>query len=121
MDLPILTFLTKYCKIALTGPKLKEKIVSLNAKPSCPFLNNDDLCSIYRVRPQSCRLYPAAPNSFSIIAYPECSGFDDGEYMTIEDIEAEIERIEFHKGLAQMYTQSVKYGRERRIEVRIDI
>ncbi|MFQ6136710.1 MAG: hypothetical protein ACE5PM_05985 [Candidatus Hydrothermarchaeales archaeon] len=41
--------------------------------------------------------------------------------MTIEDIEAEIERIEFHKGLAQMYTQSVKYGRERRIEVRIDI
>lgn len=83
-----------------TGKQTGFPVASLFQQPdkdnACIFLEESG-CSVYRARPLSCRLYPAARGisidkktknineHFAIINEDHCKGFGHGSKMTIED------------------------------------
>lgn len=51
LGLPPKTFLRKYTIEDINGDLVMKSV-------PCPFLNNDNTCNIYEVRPEACRRYP---------------------------------------------------------------
>lgn len=67
--------------------------INLGPDGRCPFLNADDMCSIYTIRPRQCRSYPFWPEivnnatSWSTEAR-RCEGIDRGHIVSRQKIHA---------------------------------
>ena len=63
-------------KSAIVSQNGEKRIhISLDKVKPCPFLSSDNLCLIYEVRPDGCRLYPI--NTTCGREDVECKGFDE--------------------------------------------
>ncbi len=74
-----------------------EIAVAMDTKGRCPFLNKDDRCRIYPVRPMQCRTYPywdevlGSSRSWNREAQ-YCEGIHRGPVVAIRKIKAELRR-----------------------------
>lgn len=56
-DIAVAEFLGEFTRWAVASPS-GMPLVFLKTTPGCPFINSEDLCNVYQVRPFLCRSYP---------------------------------------------------------------
>ena len=98
LELSVEEFVEKYGEVYI-GEITQLPVISINMNPyslACPFLDEKEGCTVYPVRPSSCRLYPLARylkknekgeivEIYKIIRETHCKGHYENRELTIRE------------------------------------
>lgn len=108
LNLEVEDFIKKYGELYL-GEVTQLPVISINIDPhtfACPFLNENEGCTVYKDRPSSCRLYPLArfitknekgesQEVYKIIRETHCKGHYENRIIKIKDYLQEQELLPY--------------------------